>query len=343
MKRALCALICLLPLLVGCSMGGSSNSSSAANTTLYGQLQPPAVKATALIGASSRVPAVQAQMENNTDLLADFAEKGTCMVNGKAVSFSLNTGNSAFKVTGIDPYGAYEIRFDLASLSLRATKPYTGSQMNMGTVNLTSTAKSLLYEAYGRGAPRVADIQNYEIRDDKAATIVSKLAELLIDPATTPSVFENALQAELAAFTRIYHLDEISVFTGNDMSGTWTGQGTLCTRLSTGEEAQRAAVNLSLNVVREGDELNGYVDVEVVSTTTVNNGGIIPSTGRRQFTAKVDTEGQFSFQAYRDQNTPIERWSFSLDATDALVCTVQSLHEQGLQSYEKNLPKLRRQ
>lgn len=341
MKRAFYTLIFLLPLLTGCSMGSSSNSGSAATTTLYGQLQPPAVNATALVGGSSRAPAVAAQSGYNTELLKDFSEKGTCKVNGKAVSFSLNTGDSSFKVTGLEPFGAYEVRFDLASLSLRATKPYTGTQMNMGTVNLTSTAKSLLYVAYGQGEPKVADIQNYEIRDDKAASIVTKLTELLADPNTTQSSYESALLTEIGAFTGKYHLDEISIFTGNDMSGTWTGQGTLCTKLSTGEEAQKAMVNLSLRVVREGDELSGYVTIEVVSTTKVNNGGIIPVSGRREFTAEVDTEGQFSFQVYRDQNTPIERWSFSLDATDALVCTVQSLHEQGLQSYADNLPKLR--
>ncbi|HOT27345.1 MAG TPA: hypothetical protein PLU72_04080 [Candidatus Ozemobacteraceae bacterium] len=322
-------------------MSSTSNSGSATTTTLYGQLQPPALNATALVGGSSRASAVKAQSGYNTELLKDFAEKGTCKVNGKAVSFSLNTGDSSFKVTGLEPFGAYEIRFDLASLSLRATKPYTGTQMNMGTVNLTSTAKSLIYEAYNA---KISQIQDYDILDEFCASLATKLAVWLADAGMTPATFEEGVEDALADITSQHTLDKISRFTGNDMSGTWTGQGTLYTKTLDGTTVgHRATVNLTLHVERSTDKLTGYVNVEVVSSTKVNDNGMIPVSGKRDFTATVDKEGEFSFEAVNSSRTPVERWKFVLDATDALVCTVVSLHPQGYQSGADNLPKLRQQ
>jgi len=341
MKRAFYALICLLPLLAGCSMGGSSNSSSATTTTLYGQLQPPALNATAMVGGSARTPAVHAQSGYNTELLADFAEKGTCKVNGKAVPFSLNTGDSSFKVTGMEPYGAYEIRFELASLSLRATKPYTGTQMNMGTVNLTSTAKSLIYEAYNA---KISQIQDYDILEEFYNPLAVKLAEWLAVPNMDPVTFDELVGGVLGGITSQHTLDKISKFTGNDMSGTWNGQGTMYTKTIDGASiGQRATVNLTLHVERKTDKLSGYVNVEVVSSTKVNDNGMIPSSGKREFTATVDKEGEFSFEAVNSSETPIERWKFALDTTDALVCTVESLQPQGYQTGADALPKLRQQ
>ncbi len=344
MKRAFYALICLLPLLAGCGMGGSSNSGSAATTTLYGQLQPPALNATALVGGSSRAEAVKAQPGYNTELLKDFAEKGICKVNGTAVPFTLSTGDSSFKVTGLEPFGAYEIRFDLASFSLRATKPFTGTQMNMGTVNLTSTAKSLLYAAYGGGEPKVGQIQDYDILEEYCVTLAGKLAVWLADADMTPAAFETQVESALAGITSQHTLDKISRFTGNDMSGIWNGQGTLYTKTIDGTSVgHRATANLTLHVERITDKLSGYVNVEVVSSTKVNDNGMIPVSGKRDFTATVDKEGEFTFEVVNSSQTPIERWKFALDATDALVCTVESLHPQGYQTGADNLPKLRQQ
>lgn len=343
MKRTLFALICLLlPLLAGCGMESSSNSGASANTTLYGQLQPPALNATAMVGASSRVPAVRAQSGYNTELLEDFAKKGTCKVNGKDVAFSLNTGDSSFKVTGLEPFGAYEIRFELASLSLRATKPYTSTQMNMGTVNLTSTAKSLLYVAYGGGEPKVGQIQDYDILEEYYAPLAGKLAAWLADADMTPATFETQVENALSDITSLHTLDKISRFTGNDMSGTWTGRATLYTKTIDGmATGHKATVDLTLHVVRTTDKLSGYVSIEVVASEKVNDNGMIPVSGRREFTATVDKEGEFTFDALNSSQTPIERWSFTLDSTEALVCTVESLTPLGYQTAAGSLPKLR--
>lgn len=338
MKRLLCALICVLPVLAGCGVNGTSNSGPATTTTLYGSLQPPAVDASAMIGQSRRDPAVRSQAGYNTELLADFAENGTCKVNGKAVSFTLNTGDSSFLVSGLEPSGAYEVRFELASLSLRATKPYIGIQMNMGTVNLTSTAKSFLYEAY---QATFREIQNYDILESVASPLATKLGAWLDDDGMTPAVFGEYLTNELNAIRGLHTLKEISKFIGNDMSGTWSGQGALYMKTLAGDVGQKASVNLTLNTVRNTNTLTGWVNVEVVSTTKMSNGAIIPVSGKRAFSATVATEGQFSFEVTNSEQTPVERWSFSLDSTDALVCTVESLHAQGFQSYSDNLPKLR--
>lgn len=335
MKRVLFALIFALPLLAGCA-GNSTSGSNATKTTLYGSLQPPSVTA-AMIGQSRRA-AVRPDSSYNTELLKDYVSSGTCLVNGSPVAFSLDTGNSTFVVSGLNPSGAYEVRFDLASLSLRATKAYTGVQMNMGTVNLTSTAKSLLYQQFGG---KISDIQNYNILERYYSPLADKLTAWLGDPTMTPAAFGVNLTAELASYSQHFDLEEISTFIGNNMSGTWTGQGRLYTKTFDGKIGQKASVNLTLYVARATDKLKGYVNVEVVSTTKVNDGGMIPVSGKREFTATVDTEGQFSFEVCNSSLTPVERWTFTLDSTNALVCQVESLNTQGYLSDSTDLPKLR--
>ncbi len=265
----------------------------------------------------------------NTVLLDDFVSKGACLVNGKTVPFSLDTGTGMFRVSGLEPYGAYEVRFDLASLTLRATKPYLGSQMNMGTVDLTSTAKSLLYEAYGG---KVEDVQDYDILAEYYAPLAIKLAEWVAADGMTPAIFKANLDSELLAFVRNNPLTKVSKFTGNDMSGTWTGAGTLFTLTNTGSVGHKASVNLILTAQREKNVLNGNVDVQFGSTTVENKGGGIPISGKRAFTATITTEGEFSFELYNGNQNLVETWFFKLDETDALVCTVRSSDLSGFQS-----------
>jgi len=327
MKRLLCALLCALPLLVGCEMNDSSSSAPTAKTTLYGYLQPPAV-APAMLGQSRRGVV---RSGYNTPLLADFVSKGTCLVNGKGVSFSLDTGTSMFKVSGLEPHGAYEVRFDLASLTLRATKPYSGSQMNMGTVDLTSTAKALLYETFG-AYNRVSDIQDYDILEEYYLPLATKLTEWVKADGMTPDVFKSNLDGELTTYRNTYRLTDISKFTGNDMSGTWTGAGTLYTPTPTGSVGHKASVNLTLKATREKNVLTGYLDVQIVSSTVENSGGGIPISGKRAFTATITTEGRFSFELYNSNQRRVETWNCALDETDALVCTVTSADICGFQS-----------
>lgn len=335
MKRFLFALMCTLPLFAGCGTNDSSSADATTKTTLYGTLQPPAVTAQ-MVGPSKR--AAVRSVVSNVDLLDGFVSKGTCMVNGKEVAFSLDTGNSTFRVDGLEPFGAYEVRFDLASLSLRATRPYAGIQMNMGKVNMTSTVKSLLYAAYGGGDAKVKDIRNYEILDEKAGPIAARLEELLSDEDITPEAFGENLENAISTFISQNHLNEISNFIGNDMSGTWKGQGMLYTKTNTDEVGQKASVNLTLYTQREKNTLTGWVNVEIAATENVNNGGIIPISGKRMFTARVATEGEFSFEVCNSSQTPVERWSFTLDSTTGtLGCTVKSLHEQGYFSVGKGL------
>jgi len=343
MKRVLFALIVALPLIVGCGMTGTSSGSST-KTTLYGELNPPSVAA-GLTGQSRRSADLSAAVTYQTDtsLLKAFVASGTCRVNGTSVGFSIDTGTKGFRIDGLDPADAYDIKFELGSFTLRAIKPYAGSQIPVGTVNLNSTANALLFENFNVAKKY---IKNYEIRETYSNSLAGKLLSWIQASGQTPAKFAESLSAELASYSENLVLGDITNYIGqeNDVSGIWKGTGTLYTLTNTGAVGNKARVELTMTIQQDGKKLSGPLDVKVISYEVVNKGGNIPVSGRRGFVTEL-TGSMFTFDLQTAEGKQIERWSFALDVTKALVCKAENLDKVGylgFQSSTGDLPRLQR-
>jgi|GEM_PF-2196438 len=343
MKRIIFALIFALPLIVGCGIAGTSSGSST-KTTLYGELNPPSV-APAITGQSRRSADVSPAVTYQTDtsLLKSFVASGTCRVNGIVVGFAIDTGTKGFRIEGLDPADAYDIKFELGSFTLQAIKPYTGSQIPVGTVNLNSTANALLYENYGVARK---NIKNYEIQETYSNSLAGKLLSWLQTSGQTPAGFAENLRVELASYSENLVLGDITNYIGqeNDVSGTWKGSGTLYTLTNTGTVGNKAKVELTMIIQQNGKKLSGLLDVTVISSEIVNKGGKIPVSGRRDFVAEL-TGTTFTFDLGTAEGKQVERWSFALKDANAFVCKVENLDKVGylgLQSSASDLPRLQR-
>jgi hypothetical protein len=187
-KVFLIIFIFMLVFLAGCSVPGSSGMPVVDDSVeISGRVSIPTVSSGNFLAAVGE--------ENSADAFARFIASSSCIVNGRAVEFSLHAETRELKIEKLLPAAAFNVQLQCGSLKLRSFVANTGRRLVLPLgMSLRSTADWYIRDTLARNTNLALDqFNDYVVKSSFLDSLAGTMQDELQKTGTVPAAYEKLI------------------------------------------------------------------------------------------------------------------------------------------------------
>ena len=245
-------------MLTGCSIPGSTGTPVEDDSvTISGVVSAPQVAASGILAAVGDA--------NSSAAFARFVASAACQVNGRTVTYSLNSDTRVLTVEKLPPAAAYNVELRCGGLKLRAFAPHTGRKVTLPMgVSLRSTAEWHLRDALAKDANIAHDqLSDYQVKTALLDSLAGSMQTELNRVAMTSAAFDKHVSDSTAAAVSGKSFADCMQrsTTAFSYSGEYTGKVFYYLHNASGKAVVAVQAVASMTCSQNGNQVGGSVSI----------------------------------------------------------------------------------